>query len=231
MRPWPSAVIFDLDGTLLDSVGDLAVALNATLAELGLAPHPQDKVRTMVGGGLAKLLDRALATHGAALPDAARDQAETRLFQLYAEQPAVLSRLYPGAAQTLRALDHAGIALGLCTNKPAAISRDLLQAMGIADSFGAIQGGDGDSPKKPDPAGLLRVVDELGAEPSTTLMVGDSMIDVQTARAAKLAGIVLVSHGYSVTPVTELGADMVIDGLEELPAAVAHLAAWRESRA
>ncbi len=231
MRPWPSAVIFDLDGTLLDSVGDLAVALNATLAELGLAPHTQVKVRAMVGGGLAKLLDRALAAHDAALADAVREQAEARLFALYAAKPAALSRLYAGAAETLRALDYAGIALGLCTNKPAAITRDLLQAMGIADSFGAIQGGDADSPKKPDPAGLLHVVEELGAEPATTLMVGDSMIDVQTARAAKLAGIILVSHGYSVTPVTELGADMVIDGLSELPRAFSSLASRQEQGA
>jgi phosphoglycolate phosphatase len=216
----PHAVVFDLDGTLADTVLDLAAALNHTLAELDLPPHPPGAVRGMVGGGLGKLLDRGLAAHGATLEAAAQDAALLRLLEHYAANPAEQSRLYPGAAKTLDALDAAGIACGLCTNKPEPISRDLLRALGIADAFGAIVGGDAGFPKKPDPAGLEHVVASLGAERAATIMVGDSVTDVNTARAAGLAGIVLVSYGYTAIAAEGLGADRVIDSLGQLPEAL-----------
>ena len=225
MTKWPRAVIFDLDGTLVDTVGDLAAALNATLAERGLPYHPVEAVRTMVGGGLAKLLDRALEAHGLVLADDERGEAEARLFELYAAKPAALSRLYPGAKETLHALSEAGIAIGLCTNKPASMSRDVLHALGIVGPLACRQCGDGDLPKKPHPAGLLKVLERLGARPEDAIMVGDSVTDVEAARAASLSGVVLVSHGYSAIPVAELGADAVIDDLRELPAALVRLAA------
>jgi phosphoglycolate phosphatase len=224
-KPWPQAVIFDLDGTLVDTADDIAAALNQTLDELGLPPHAPRAVRLMIGGGLPKLLDRALAAHAAALDGTMRDKAAARLYELYAARPAVLSRLYPGAAELLRALAEAGVACGLCTNKPDAISRDLLREMGIAEMLSSIQCGDGDLPKKPDPAGIARVMEGLGAAPETTIMVGDSLTDVKAARAAGLAGIVLVSYGYTATPARELGVDAVIDTLHEFPAALAALAA------
>jgi phosphoglycolate phosphatase len=137
---WPRAVIFDLDGTLVDTVEDLAAALNRTLVELDLPSHPPKAVRGMVGGGLAKLLERALAAHGASLDAVQMDMAAARLLEHYANAPAALSRPYPGAAETLRNLRGAGIACGLCTNKPDAISRDVLQALGLAEAFGCILG-------------------------------------------------------------------------------------------
>jgi len=210
-------VVFDLDGTLADTLVDLAAALNRTLGELDLPPHPPDTVRTMLGGGLGKLLDRGLAAHGTTLEAAAQDAALLRLLELYAANPAEQSRLYPGAAKALDALDAAGIAGGLCTNKPEAIARDLLRALGIADAFGAIVGGDTGFAKKPDPAGLEHVVASLGAEPSATIMVGDSVTDVNTARAAGLAGVVVVSYGYTAVAAAALGADQVIDNLGQLP--------------
>jgi phosphoglycolate phosphatase len=151
-QQWPEAVIFDLDGTLADTVLDLAAALNQTLAELDLPPHPPEALRGMVGGGLGKLLDRALAAHGASLDGEAMKRAGQRLFKHYAGRPAVLSRLYPGAASTLGALRKEGVPLGVCTNKPDAIARDLLQALGLAHDFGFVQGGDEGLAKKPDPA-------------------------------------------------------------------------------
>lgn len=225
---WPQAVIFDLDGTLVDTVEDLAAALNQTLIELSLPPHSPEAVRTMVGGGLTKLLERALAAHAASLDAARMDAAGARLLELYAAAPAALSRPYPGAAEILRDLRGAGIVCGLCTNKPDAISRDLLQALGLAEAFGCILGAGAGLPKKPDPAGLHRVLADLDAEPARAIMVGDSLTDVNAAHAAGLAGVILVSYGYSVTPVTELGADKVIDSLAELPRA---LAAWARGRA
>jgi len=215
------AVIFDLDGTLVDTIGDLTVALNRTLADLDLPPHAQDAVRGMVGGGLAKLLERGLAAHGVTLGADGRTFAVGRLLEHYAANPADQSRLYPGAREALGALRDTGVACGMCTNKPQTIARDLLQALGIADAFGLIQGSEAGFPKKPHAAGLSHVVSTLGATPETAVMVGDSVVDVETARAAGLSIVVLGSHGYSVTAVTELGADAVINHLHELVQALA----------
>jgi len=217
------AVVFDLDGTLVDTIGDLTLALNKTLVDLDLPPHAASEVRGMVGGGLAKLLERGVAAHGATLDPESTDRAVDRLVGHYAASPAVHSRLYPGARETLDTLRDTGIACGLCTNKHEPIARDLLHALGISEAFGIIQGSDTGFPRKPDPAGLAHVVAGLGAGPETTVMVGDNATDLKTARAAGLKGAVLVSYGYSVTPVTELGADAVINHLNELVPALALL--------
>jgi phosphoglycolate phosphatase len=219
----PKAIIFDLDGTLVDTVEDIAVALNKTLRELDLPPHAPETVRGMVGGGLGKLLDRAAQAHGVALERAERTAMLRRLLDHYAAEPAVLSKVYPGARETLGVLREAGIPCGICTNKPDSISRDLLEAIGLADHFAHIQGAVDGVPKKPDPALLRRVTESLRVDPSAAIMVGDSLVDVNAARAANLAGVIVVSHGYSVTPVTELGADAVIHGFDELPGTIAKL--------
>jgi phosphoglycolate phosphatase len=217
----PKAIIFDLDGTLVDTVEDIAMALNKTLGDLQLPPHTTATVRTMVGGGLGKLLDRATEAHGVPLDRAERSVMLKRLLLHYAAAPANLSKLYPGARETLIALSEAGIPCGICTNKPQDISLDLLQALGLAEHFAHIQGAVDGMPKKPDPAMLHRVTEVLNVEPSEAVMVGDSLVDVKAARAANLAGVIAVSHGYSVTPVTELGADAVIKTFDQLPAAIA----------
>lgn len=227
MRQWPSAVIFDLDGTLADTVLDLAAALNVTLAGLGLPPHAPETVRTMVGGGLDMLLDRGLTAHGASLDVEARAKAGAAMLAAYAASPAERSCLYPGAADALAALRGDRLALGVCTNKPHAIAVGLLATLGVAEAFGAIQGSASEFPKKPHPASLLAVVERLGVKPERAVMVGDSGIDVATARAASLGGIVLVRHGYSRMSVEELGADAVIESLAELPATLASLATAR----
>ena len=185
----------------------------------------------MVGGGLAKLLDRGLAAHGATLDGGALDRAGPSLFDHYAARPAMHSNLYPGTASALTALREAGVALGVCTNKPDAIARDLLQALGLTHAFGFVQGWEEGMAKKPDPAGMHRVLLQLGAAPSASVMVGDSVTDVKTARAAGLAGVILVSHGYTAIPAHSLGADAVIDHLEELPGALARLAARQKHEA
>jgi phosphoglycolate phosphatase len=217
------AVVFDLDGTLVDTVGDLTLALNLTLADLGLPPHAESAVRSMVGGGLAKLLERGVAAYDATLGPADQERALGLLYRHYAAHPAAHSCLYPDVRETLDALWDAEIACGVCTNKPEPIARDLLRVLGLSEAFSVVQGSDTGFPKKPDPAGLGYVVAGLGAEPDTAVMVGDSATDLKTARAAGLKGAVLVSYGYSVTPVTELGADAVINNLHELVAALALL--------
>jgi phosphoglycolate phosphatase len=210
-------VIFDLDGTLVDTVEDLAAALNRTLVELNRPPHPTSTVRTMVGGGLGKLLERALAAHDANLDAAQVSRAAARLLEFYAAEPASFSRLYPDARKMLRELRVAGVACGVCTNKPDAISRDLLEALDVADAFAGIVGSTDGLARKPDPAGLRRVLSALDVDPEAAVMVGDSVTDVKAARAAGLAGVILVSYGYSAVPARELGADRVIDNLAELP--------------
>lgn len=217
------AVVFDLDGTLVDTVGDLALALNRTLADLGLPPHSESAVRGMLGGGLGKLLERGLAANGARLDRPDQEKALARLYEHYAANPVACSRLYLGVRETLDRLGNAGIACGVCTNKPESIACDLLRGLEIDGAFRVIQGSDAGLPRKPDPAGLAHVMAGLRAEPGSTVMVGDSAIDLKTARAAGLAGTVLVSYGYSVTPVTELGADAVINHLHELVPALALL--------
>lgn len=215
------AVVFDLDGTLADTIGDLTTALNRTLHELDLPPHSEEAVRRMVGGGLSKLLARGLAAHDVSVAPAEHEAVLARFVAHYAANPIERSTLYPGARETLDTLREAGIACGLCTNKHEDITRDLLAGLGIADAFDAVQGSDAGFPRKPDPAGLMHVVGTLGAAPETTLMVGDSAVDLETARAAGLGGVVLVTYGYSVTPVTELGPDSVINHLHDLVPALA----------
>jgi phosphoglycolate phosphatase len=228
---WPEAVVFDLDGTLADTVLDLAAALNRTLAELDLPPHPPEAVRTMVGGGLAKLLERGLAAHAMTLDHEAMSRAGQILFDHYAARPAMYSSLYPGAANALGALREAGVALGVCTNKPDAIALDLLRTLGMTHAFGFVQGSEEGLAKKPDPAGMHRVLRQLGAAPSASFMVGDSVTDVATARAAGLAGVILVSYGYTAIPARALGADAVIDHLDEVPGTLARLAARQKHEA
>lgn len=221
---WPKAVIFDLDGTLADTAEDLATALNAGLKEIGIEPFEVEKVRLMVGGGLIALMERALEARDTKLGEEDRQELAKRLYTLYAENPVEKSQIYEGADATLETLRDAGIVCGVCTNKPQSIAEDVLMGLGLAELFAFVQGGDTDLPKKPDPAPLIHVMEMLGAKPSQTIMVGDSTADVQAARGAELAGIVLVSHGYSKLPASEMGGDVVIDSLPELPRSLAVLA-------
>ncbi|MFD0987668.1 HAD-IA family hydrolase [Methyloligella solikamskensis] len=228
---WPKAVIFDLDGTLADTAEDLALALNGGLKEVDIEPFTPEQVRLMVGGGLKALMDRALEARNADLDEAKREDLLARLYELYAAKPVVKSVLYEGAEAMLETLVEAGIICGVCTNKPQSIAEDVLKQLGLADSFAFVQGGDTDLPKKPDPAPLVHVMEMLGAKPSQTVMVGDSTADVGAARAADLAGIVLVSHGYSKLPASEMGGDVIIDSLPELPRSLAVLAGRTKARA
>ena len=210
------AVVFDLDGTLADTVGDLTAALNRTLADLDLPPFMPHDVRGMLGEGLGKLLDRGLARHDVALDRRKREAMFAQLVAHYAAAPCEHAALYPGARDTLVALSEAGIDCGVLTNKHEPIAHDVLRGLGIASAFRAVRGSESGFPRKPHPAGLLHLVETLGATPETTMLVGDSATDLKTGRAAGLQAVVLVTFGYSVTPVTELGADWVINHLHEL---------------
>jgi phosphoglycolate phosphatase len=214
-RP-PQAVLIDLDGTLVDTLGDFAAALNAMAGALALPPVPPEVVAGFIGKGSEHLI-RATLTHlgaPASLYPRAWDAYQSAYRRLNGEASAV----YPGVVDGLRQLRSSGLRLGCLTNKPGEFARDLLRAKGLAASFEVVFGGDAFERKKPDPLPLLKACEALGTAPAATLMVGDSRNDAAAARAAGCP-VVLVSYGFNHgEPVGEVDADAYIDSLAELPA-------------
>ncbi len=224
---WPRAILFDLDGTLIDSLPDLATALNALLAEAELAPLERAEVRGMIGHGVGHLVASGFAARGREISGAALGQATERFMALYTPNAAVETRLRAKVAPTLACLASTGLPLGVCTNKPTAVSREILHALGIGPLFGAVVGGGfEDLPKKPDPAPLHRAAELLGVAAADSLMVGDSGIDVLAARNAGMP-VIAVAGGFTATPADRLGADGVIGDFAELARAFNALAARR----
>ena len=203
----------------MDSLPDLAAALNRALAEAGLPPHPPEAVARMVGHGVARLVERGFAAAGAPLDLAALPRRVGRFLLFYAEDLSTRTRPYPGAEAMLDALAAAGWRLGVCTNKPTRLAAELLDALGLGRRFGAVVGGDAAPERKPHPAPLFMVLDKLGVPAAAAIFVGDSETDVLTARAAGIP-VALVRHGYTATPAEELGGDAVVDDLAALPAAL-----------
>jgi phosphoglycolate phosphatase len=185
-------VIFDLDGTLVDTVPDIAGALGAALAEIGVAAPPLDVVKTMVGDGGRVLIERALA---AARVDGDLDALFAAFLAAYRAHVSGGSVVYPGVASALDLLDGAGVAAAVLTNKPGDIARHLLRDLSLADRFVAMIG-DGDGfPRKPDPAAALSLIAARGTHPSRTAVVGDGLPDVRMARAAG-ARAICAAWGY-----------------------------------
>jgi phosphoglycolate phosphatase len=207
------ALVFDLDGTLVDSVPDLQAAVNAVLRELGRAPLSAEAVRGMVGDGTAMLVARALAASGGELPPGPPHE---RFLELYEAAPAARTRPYPGVPATLAALRRAGCRLAVCTNKPQRATEGVLEALGLASLFDAVLGGDALPVRKPDPAHVLAALAALGAGPARGVMIGDGENDAAAGRAAGLP-VVLMTYGYAHAPLDELGADALLDRFADLP--------------
>ncbi|PWC54088.1 phosphoglycolate phosphatase [Azospirillum sp. TSA6c] len=215
-RPAIRAVAFDLDGTLVDSVADLMHASNALLAELGRPPVDLAAVRSFVGDGAPKLVERVLAaTGGVPAPDEAARCLE-RFLAIYGADPSAHSTLYPGVAETLGRLAEAGLRLGVCTNKPMAATLRLLDDLGIAGRFAAVVGGDSYPSRKPSPEPVLGLLERLGVEPAETVFVGDNEHDVAAARAAGVARVLVVPYGYARVPLDGLPHDGILGGFAEL---------------
>jgi phosphoglycolate phosphatase len=206
----------------VDSVPDLAAALNRTLAEAGLPPHGTEAVARMVGHGVERLVERGFAAAGAPLDLDALPRRVERFLRFYADDLSTLTRPFPGVPETLYALAAAGWRLGVCTNKPTALAAGLLDALGLGPRFAAVVGGDAAPERKPHPAPLLVALDRLGVPVAAAVFVGDSGTDVLTARAACLP-VALVRGGYTAVPAEELGADAVVDGFAALPAVLESL--------
>lgn len=210
------AVAFDLDGTLVDSAADLMHASNALLAELGRPPVDMPAVRSFIGDGAAKLVERILAATGD-LPGPEETAAHLRRFlTIYEADPSAHSALYPGVADTLAALAGAGLKLGVCTNKPMGATRRLLADLGIADRFAAVVGGDSFPSRKPSPEPVLGLLDRMGARPEETVFVGDNEHDVAAARAAGVARVFVLRYGYARVPLDSLPHDGILEGFGEL---------------
>ncbi len=213
----PKLVMFDLDGTLIDSVPDLATATDQMLVQLGRAPAGMDKVRNWVGNGAPVLVRRALADGFDHQAITVEQEAEALaiFMQVYGTGES-LTTLYPGALETLQSLKMLGIKIALITNKPEKFIPQLLADTGMADFFQWIVGGDTFAQKKPDPAGLLWVMQQAGVTPEQCLFVGDSRNDVQAAHAANVA-CVAVTYGYNYgEPISADNPALVVDDLREL---------------
>ena len=213
-------LLFDLDGTLVDTLPDLTNALNEALRERGHAPLPPAAVRPMIGDGMAMLLARGLAARGGDGAEAAA--MYPRFIEIYEAIATDRSRPYPGVAETLAALRSRGYRTAVCTNKPQHATGEVLRGMGLGDLFDGFAGGDRYTVRKPDPGHLLGLIDELGGDPRRAAMIGDSENDAASAHAARLP-LLLMRYGYARIDPAELGAKLVLDRFDELPAALDRL--------
>lgn len=209
-------IIFDLDGTLVDTADDLTASLNHALVALGREPVPPRDVRAMVGHGARRLLERGLSASGRC-DDELVEQGLPLFLDYYAANIMAYSRPFEGVEATLDSLADRGFKLAVCTNKPAALTKRLIEALGWQDRFTAVLGADSRPWRKPDPRHLIDTLAAAGGE--RAIFVGDSGTDADTALAAGVP-LVLVSFGYSTEPVGDMGADVLIDRFDALLPAI-----------
>jgi len=216
-RMRPRMILIDVDGTLVDSVPDLAYCVDEMMQRLGRPPHGEAAVRNWVGNGVERLVRRALIGELDGEPDEADyAQAYPIFLDLYAENTSKRSVLYPGVREGLEWLQAAGYPLGCVTNKAAQFTEPLLKDLGVYERFRIVISGDSLPKKKPDPLPLLHAAEYFAVAPADSLMIGDSVSDVSAARAAGF-GIVCMSYGYNHGQDIRLASpDAVIDSMVEL---------------
>jgi phosphoglycolate phosphatase len=218
----PLTIVFDLDGTLVDTAPDLVDTLNITLAREGLPPVPYPKARTMIGGGARRMIEAGLQFENRNVTTAELDRMFEAFTAHYAAHIAERSLPFPGLISALNELAAQGCIFAVCTNKLEGLSRLLLDALDLTRRFVAICGPDTFGMQKPDPEMLRRTIQAAGGKVQQAIMVGDSETDIDTARAAGVA-IVAVDFGYSQTPVQKLNPDRLISHFDQLVDAVLEL--------
>ena len=214
-----SSLIFDLDGTLIDSAPDLAYALNELLAELGCGPLSLETVRGLIGDGAPTLVARALQAGGATFEPETYESLLERYRALYLAHATVDTRVYSQVPETLELLREQGYRMVVCTNKFQLPSLQILEAYDLARYFDGVAGGDVVPARKPDPAHLLAGLKLIGAGPEQAVMIGDGINDVTAAKAAGIPVLVLPS-GYGEIEAAALGGDLLLADFTEIPAAL-----------
>jgi phosphoglycolate phosphatase len=215
-------IAFDLDGTLVDTAPDLIDALNHALTQHGLSSVPFAAARPSIGGGARAMIENALATKGRESAPADVDRLYTAFIAHYAEHVADRSRPFPHVEATLDALAGQGYRLAVCTNKLEWLSKRLLVKLHLTDRFAAICGQDTFGVQKPDPKMFRLTVERAGGEPKRAIMVGDSVTDIRTARAARVP-VVAVDFGYTDIPIASLHPDRMISSFAQLPPVIGDL--------
>ena len=218
--PPPLTVVFDLDGTLVETAPDLVDALTVALAAEGVAPLPYEQARDLIGAGARALVERGLEVANRAVTPERSDALLAIFLEHYAAHIADKSQPFPGCVEALDRLAAGGVKLAVCTNKIERFARLLLDELGLTDRFDAIVGGDTFGVSKPAAAPIHGAILRAGGDASRAVMVGDSLTDVDAAKAAVIPCIV-ATFGYTMIPPRKLGGDAVIDHFDELDAAIA----------
>ena len=215
-------IVFDLDGTLVDTAPDLIDTLNVVFAREGLPPVAYATARDLIGGGARMMIARGIEAEGRALAAGDLERLFGEFIAYYTDHIADRSRPFPGVTEALDALGGQGYRFAVCTNKLERLSLLLLQKLGLSERFAAICGQDTFGVQKPDPAVFRRTVAAAGGETQRAIMIGDSLTDIRTARAAEVP-IIAVYFGYSERPVSDFAPDRVIGHFSQLPATIATL--------
>lgn len=225
----PALVVFDLDGTLVDTAPDLVGALNAILEREGIPPVPAPSARKMIGAGARALLERGLERDGRTIDADKLNRMVQDFIAYYADNIAVHSKPFDGLIAALDILAARGCTFAVCTNKLEWLSKRLLDQLDLSKRFAAICGADTFGVSKPDPTILRQTVARAGGKMSSAIMIGDAGPDVGVARRAGIP-VIGVDYGYTEVPIRDLAPDLVISHLEQLPDAISHVLAHRASR-
>ena len=217
-------VIYDLDGTLIDSAKDMQVAVSNVLADHRLPPVSEDDVRIFMGQGSKVTMAKAFAKYGQALDEATLSAVTREFVRYYEADPVSHTSAFAGVSEVVARFEKLGLKQGVCTNKFERPSRMILEHLKLMPPIADLAGADTFPVRKPDPRHILMLVERMGSTPDRAVMVGDSIHDVHAAHGAGLPAV-LVSWGYTETPASELGADAVIDRFDALPQALERLAA------
>lgn len=213
-------IVFDLDGTLIDTAPDLVDTLNVVFAREGWPPVPYATARNQIGGGAKMMIQRGVAAEGIVIAPAKLEQLFAEFIAHYDEHIADRSRPFPGLIDALDELASRGCRLAVCTNKLERLSMRLLKRLNLAEHFAFVCGQDTFGTQKPDPEVLRRTVVAAGGNVAQAIMIGDSITDIRTARAAGIP-VIAVDFGYSDRPVSELDPDRIISHFAQLQPAIA----------